>query len=257
MHRNCKNNGFSLVELSIVLVILAVIIGGILSGKHLLRAAQTRTVMTEAKEFRIATETFHDKYDAMPGDMLDATEYWGEAHTNTITCRSTASTGTETCDGNGDGKVDESRGEQFRYWQHLKNAELIGGSYTGVAGYQSFQHSIIGQNVPKSKSLKAGYTFLHTIGHTPQWWASAVGHLYLVGYKEADWDFHTWAPFLTSHEAYAIDQKFDDGHPAYGIVLSFNKHTLPNCTTTHTDTTTAYSLNSTGEVCSLQILYKQ
>ena len=257
METQNHKNGFSLVELSVVLIILALIIGGILSGKHLLRAAQTRTVMTEVNEFRIATQTFHDKYDAMPGDMLDATDYWGEAHTNSVTCRSTASTGTETCNGNGDGKVDESRGEQFRYWQHLSNAALISGNYTGVAGYQSYRHSIIGENIPKAGSLKSGYSFLHSSGYIATWWPSAIGHMYQAGYKEADWDNNPWAAFLTTHEAHAIDKKFDDGHPAYGIILTPNKASLGNCTTTSDHTTTAYNLTFSDEACALQVLYKQ
>ncbi|MFZ4542126.1 MAG: type II secretion system protein [Rickettsiales bacterium] len=44
-------SAFSLVELSIVLVILGLLVGGILSGQALIHAAELRAVVTESKPF--------------------------------------------------------------------------------------------------------------------------------------------------------------------------------------------------------------
>ena len=69
---------FSLVELSIVLVILGLLTGGILTGQNLIRAAELRSVVTEFQTYQTAVMTFRDKYFALPGDMTNATDFWGE-----------------------------------------------------------------------------------------------------------------------------------------------------------------------------------
>ncbi len=99
-------NGFSLVELSIVLVILGLLTGGILSGQNLIRAAELRAVTTEFSAYQTAVMTFKDKYFALPGDMRNATDFWGSAGGSGVIgdgCEAGTPTGTQTCNGNGDG----------------------------------------------------------------------------------------------------------------------------------------------------------
>lgn len=69
-------HGFSLVELSIVLVILGLLTGGILAGQSLIRAAELRSVSTEQSRWVTAANSFRDKYFALPGDFRDATKFW-------------------------------------------------------------------------------------------------------------------------------------------------------------------------------------
>ena len=71
------DGGFSLLELSIVLVILGLLAGGVLSGKSLIRAAELRTIGTERDRFRTAMYAFRDKYFMLPGDISNATSFWG------------------------------------------------------------------------------------------------------------------------------------------------------------------------------------
>lgn len=71
--------GFSLVELSIVLVILGLLTGGILSGQSLIRAAELRSVVTDIQQIQTSIYSFRDRYMALPGDMKDATDFWGIA----------------------------------------------------------------------------------------------------------------------------------------------------------------------------------
>jgi prepilin-type N-terminal cleavage/methylation domain-containing protein len=130
-------NAFSLVELSIVLVILGLLTGGVLAGQSLIRAAELRSVNNEATKYISAVHTFRDKYFALPGDMANATRFWGAAHATPATCRNTVSTSAATCDGNGDGRVLQTGTsmEQMRFWQHLANAGLLEGSYDGVSNF--------------------------------------------------------------------------------------------------------------------------
>jgi prepilin-type N-terminal cleavage/methylation domain-containing protein len=73
------SRAFSLVELSIVLVILGLLVGGVLSGQSLIHAAELRAVTTEYQKYMTAVRSFKDKYFASPGDMNNATSLWGVA----------------------------------------------------------------------------------------------------------------------------------------------------------------------------------
>ena len=79
-------SGFSLVELSIVLVILGLLTGGILAGQSLIRAAELRSVATESQRYMAALNSFRDKYFALPGDMANATAFWGAQNATPATC---------------------------------------------------------------------------------------------------------------------------------------------------------------------------
>ena len=72
---------FSLVELSIVLVILGLLVGGILSGQSLIRAATLRSFVKQHEQHYTAVMSFRDKYSQLPGDMNNATQFWGAVAT--------------------------------------------------------------------------------------------------------------------------------------------------------------------------------
>ena len=152
------NKAFSLLELSIVLVIIGLIAGGIVAGSSMIRAAELRSVITEYQQYQTAVHTFRDKYLGLPGDLKNATAFWGAAHATPATCLTTVGTGTQTCNGNGDGILDDSAnaseyGERFTFWQHLANADLANGTFTGIAGPGAINNAIIDENIPSSKLL--------------------------------------------------------------------------------------------------------
>jgi prepilin-type N-terminal cleavage/methylation domain-containing protein len=99
------NKAFSLIELVVVLVIIGLIVGGITSGQNLIRSAQLQSVVTDKKKYESAIAAFQERYFQLPGDMNNATDFWGAAHTTEATCVTTVSTGEETCNGDGNGKI--------------------------------------------------------------------------------------------------------------------------------------------------------
>ena len=130
-------HAFSLVELSIVLVILGLLTGGILTGQSLIRASELRSVTTEYQRYITATQTFRDKYFALPGDMNNATRFWGDD--NAACADAAIPNGTPgTCNGNGNGGLEwagaSATGERFQFWKHLSLAGVIEGTYSGLAG---------------------------------------------------------------------------------------------------------------------------
>lgn len=223
---NNDKNGFSLVELSIVLVILGLLTGGILGGQNLMRAAELRSVVTEFKTYQAAINTFQDKYFAMPGDMTNAGEFWGYPGDDISNCPDTAGSGTETCNGDGDSvpdhpSADEEYGERFMFWQHMANAGLVAGDYTGIAGPGGIQDVILGENIPRSKLGDGGWEV--TGWGDPSTGDSAAydntyNHALLFGKKRSV--LSVVDPVLKPEEMWNIDTKVDDGRPAYGKVIA-------------------------------------
>src|ERR1700735_2969244 len=63
--------GFTLIELSIVLVIIGLIVGGVLVGQDLIRAADVRAQISQIEKYQTAVNTFRGKYGYLPGDIKD------------------------------------------------------------------------------------------------------------------------------------------------------------------------------------------
>lgn len=64
-----SEQGFTLVELAIVMVIIGLLIGGILKGQELIANAKISSTVSQLKGLDAAMNTFQDKYGALAGDM--------------------------------------------------------------------------------------------------------------------------------------------------------------------------------------------
>jgi prepilin-type N-terminal cleavage/methylation domain-containing protein len=60
---------FTLIEMSIVLVIIGLIVGGVLAGQSLINAAAVRATISQIEKYQ--TNTFRGKYGYLPGDIKD------------------------------------------------------------------------------------------------------------------------------------------------------------------------------------------
>jgi prepilin-type N-terminal cleavage/methylation domain-containing protein len=244
-----RRRAFSLVELSIVLVILGLLVGGILSGQALIRAAELRSVATDLSKYQTALYTFRDKYFAIPGDMVNATSFWGTA----TVCP--GGTGSGTCNGNGDGIITNVSGniyESIRAWQHLVNAGLIEGNYTGAWSY-----IVIGTNVPKSKVSPAGFgiiSFGPTYGsaYCPDLcWPNQSAALALeFGTANSVFDTPRTAA-IKAEDAWNIDTKLDDGKPYMGSIMAGGAIAGWSSCVTTTAVPSEYNVTSTSIACPL------
>jgi prepilin-type N-terminal cleavage/methylation domain-containing protein len=111
-NRHVSERGFTLVELSIVLVIVGLLIFAVLKGQELIESARLKSFMTQLNSYRTATQIFKDRYGALPGDFEQAVAVLGASG-----------------EGNGDGVIDGNGfdGEGRRYFEHLLLAQLITG----------------------------------------------------------------------------------------------------------------------------------
>lgn len=256
-------HGFSLVELSIVLVILGLLTGGILAGQSLIRGAEIRSVSTEYSRYIAAAQTFRDKYFAIPGDMNNGTRFWGrqinQAWCVTNSAAAVATPG--TCDGNGDGMINSAgaasqSAEIYQFWTQLAHAGLVEGSYSGLSGSGGTSHSVIGTNVPASRLGNAGWSMAYV---TPTF--AGDGNAYALDYSNhfrfgtAVATFPTHGAVLKPEEAWGIDSKMDDGLPASGTVIAYywnNACAAANDGThANTDFAASYKLTDSTVQCAL------
>lgn len=249
-------SGFSLVELSIVLVILGLLVGGVLTGQSLIRAAELRSVGTEFSKYQAAVNTFRDKYFALPGDMNNATAFWGKDNTNCTTHTGSVAT-PGTCNGNGDGLVNyaaaaSQTGEAYQFWKQLALSGLIEGSFSGLSGAGAFGHSVIRTNVPPSKLTNAGWTaeYLGFYGDALRYTLNYDNAL-VFGVARAN--SITIDPALKPEEAWNIDTKLDDGKPATSKIIAVFWNNLCSAAddggSASTDLVASYRLSDTTIRC--------
>ena len=263
-----NKSAFTLIELSIVLVIIGLIIGGVLVGRDLIRQAELRAVAKEVESFKAAVNTFKLKYNALPGDMTNAESIWG----SDSSCPNTAANTVPklaTCNGNGDGWLAINGNintyyEGFRFWQQLADASLVQGQFTGVAGASAVGHVIIGTNTPASRFSGTGYSLIYTmmnaLGNSVSgaYFDTPYGHYMIWGMPSPAALYSTNYPVLNGKESLSFDSKYDDGLPGKGTIRTYSStfsstYSLPTCVSGTAAATSTYVVGDTP-ACSFHFM---
>ncbi len=214
--------GFTLIELSIVLVIIGLVVGGILVGQDLIHAASLRAMLSQVQSFQQAVNTFSLKYNDLPGDVLasKATAFGlhpragGRAH------------------GDGDGFLDGNAssiesynicGENALFWNDLSTTQLIPGQYSGQDG-DATTGGCGSANIPSVLPLgkldpntfyivygdaSDGKNYFQILTFINSTFINNVGTLQYYGIQA-----------LTNADSYYMDQKIDDGLPLTGNITA-------------------------------------
>ena len=230
-----SNQGVTLVELSIVLVIIGVLVSGVIIGSSYIRTSELQGVIKDLKSYQAAVGNFRDKYGAIPGDLTNKRNFFSIADDHY---------------GNGNGRYDQSSSgsstdvEGFLAWEHLAKAGLINGDFDGSStGYQ------IGVNVPTSKITGSSMNFHSKVG------ASEDQNIYgiqknMIQLTGGSYD----VGLLSVEDAVYIDNKIDDGEPAKGVIVIYNGDmTAAGCVDQSPESTAVTTLqygNKNGD-CSL------
>ena len=114
-----SQQGFTLVEMAIVLVIIGLLLGGILKGQELITSARVRNIADQNSGVQAAYYGFIDRYRQVPGD-------WGKDNA------AKAIPGVDH-GGNSSGRLDQDGFvEALALWEQLSKSGFIQGHYTGV-----------------------------------------------------------------------------------------------------------------------------
>lgn len=224
--------GFTLIEISIVLVIIGFLTGGVLVGRDLVSAAEVRAQITQIESFHQATNTFKTKYNSsLPGDINAAN----------ATTFGFAARGSAAGQGDSNGVIEGNggisacgqcslRGETLMFWSDLtyangKSVNLIPGSFSsasstayvngGAAPLSGTQFALY---LPKAKLGKENYIYAWSGGYGVN--SNNINYFGLaqpyIWYASAINVFKS----IRVIDAYNIDKKIDDGLPQTGNVLA-------------------------------------
>ncbi len=262
---SCSSAAFSLLEVCMVLTIVGLIAAGIVGGQTLLSASEIRNIPVRAEQYISAIDGFRQKYNALPGDMANATQIWGRADGGTplsSNCAApatnvSATSPTATCNGDGDqtiGRVAAQNYEVFRVWQHLKVGGFITGNYTGVAGAAGAAQELAGINVPKGEIAQNSYDIAYIEDTAiPAAYFTGLTYRHVLHYGSAvAGNNAATAASISAADAYGLDVKVDDGKPGTGKMVTLNNTTQSTCASSNTGATATYQLtNSINSDCTL------
>jgi hypothetical protein len=219
--------------MAIVLVIIGLIVGGVLVGQDLIKAAQVRAQISQIEKYNSAVHTFQSKYGGIPGD-LNAT---AASQFGFIARSGQAGQG----DGNGvvegftwnyccspdNGGNQIASGETGMFWEDLSAAGLIDGTFNTAA--PNHWPTSVSPTVVTATTTPAIGAYLPTAtigrGNYIYVWSGGSGNngLNYFGLSLVNTIYPgtpNGPPGLTISEANSIDKKMDDGLPQSGSVTA-------------------------------------
>lgn len=234
-HSSVKT-GFTLLELSIVLIIIGVIVGGVFVGADIIRSAGVRSQISQIEKYNSAANTFKEKYNSLPGDLdnLSAASFGFSSRPGT------------PGQGDGNGMIEGlyyantavasgfgGNCEPLFFWQDLTvgnpttplNINLIEGSFNtvntancGAAGAGTYPNGTnIGANMnlflPAAKLGLGNYVIVFSTQRVNYF---AINKITGIGLASSG--VYYGSNGLTVQQAYQIDKKMDDGFPTTGKV---------------------------------------
>ncbi len=217
MNNSRRSQGFTLIEIAIVLVIIGLLLGGILKGQELITSARVRSLISQQDGIKAAFYGFQDRYRALPGDYSAAA-----ANIQMTTTGANAN-------GNGNGRIDGAApDETILVWEHLSKSGFINGNYVYTSA------AIVEANTPKN-----AYGQYVQLGYDANYYILTGGVAAASTVSRHNLKTGNQIPVEIAAE---VDRKIDDGNGATGSFV-FSVYTgtgvaptapgaAPNCMST-------------------------
>lgn len=116
-----KQADFSLLELTILLVMIGLLLGGILKGRELIDLSMTKKLEEDFNNLPILLKAYQNRFKALPGDDLNVAVHVGGILATTP--KGLQGNGVIDGDWNSAAETDET----FLFWQHIRLAGLAPG----------------------------------------------------------------------------------------------------------------------------------
>src|SRR5690348_3505636 len=71
-----RRAGFTILEMSLVLILIGLIVGGVVAGQEMVKSAKLRSQVSQLEQYGAAVNTFRTKYNAWPGDLGSAINFF-------------------------------------------------------------------------------------------------------------------------------------------------------------------------------------
>jgi len=233
-----KKSAFSLIELSIVLIIIGLLIAGVTGGASLIKSSELRAAMSEARGYAVAVNGFFAQFNALPGDYKTAVNGSGTAG---ATNGANSKIEYYALDASG-----SYNSESVIAWDQLIKTGTVDSTLsltlTAVGTAQ-----VAGTQMPASKIKFAGWHYDYNT-------TSLQNVIVLTGTTEVTSSTAntlvngttTSTGSLIGTDALSIDTKIDDANASTGKVRGIN----PGASTCHSSGTYQTSSSST-KVCAI------
>lgn len=241
---------FTLIELSIVLVVIGLIVGGVLVGQDLIHAAKVRAQISQLQEYETALTTFRLKYNGLAGDLRNPSQFFpGLTSTN-----ATGTLNNKRIDGN-TASVGNADLETLDVFWQLGAAELVGGDFDGTFSVKGVPPSKLedairvvpagqccGVTQSQLTTAESGLTYRIAFYLTYVNFSS-TGQGVLTGISNG----------ITPLTVHTIDEKIDDGIARQGKVKAYSlRGNAPNYCLLVDDGD--YDINQTTKSCVLEYI---
>lgn len=236
--RRSTKCGFTLIELSIVLVIIGLIIGGILVGRDLIETANIRAMISQMEKYKTAFNAFRVKFGSMPGDISpEKASGFGFAARTGEKGRGDENGLISNCDP--DGTIDgQDTGaklgcENLLFWRDLSDAQMVDGSF--ATAIDDWATDLTAASVPLYLPYSRGTTadaYLLAFSHRHNWVSAAshsTNYLIITDINGTNTNARaTRGNPLTPQMAFVVDQKIDDSLPFDGTVRGWTVTNTPS-----------------------------